>query len=136
MNCVQAKLLHGEQYLAIKGPIPTSATLVNEAKVIQVLDKGKAAAVTSRVVTKDKHSGKVIFENESTVFVRGSGGFGGPREGPNRGPATAANTLPKRAPDAVVEEKTLPIQAALYRLSGDYNPLHASDSYDRPFYHF
>jgi len=93
-----------------------------------VLDKGKAAAVTSRVVTKDKHSGKVIFENESTVFIRGSGGFGGPREGTDRGPATAANTPPKRAPDAVIEEKTLPIQAALYRLSGDYNPLHASYS--------
>ena len=125
---LQAKLLHGEQYLKIKGPIPTNATLVNEARFIQVLDKGKAAAVTTRVVTKDKQDGKIIFENESTVFIRGSGGFGGPREGPDRGPATAANTPPKRAPDAVVEEKTLPIQAALYRLSGDYNPLHASYS--------
>lgn len=93
-----------------------------------MLDKGKAAAVTSRVVTKDKHSGKVIFENESTIFIRGSGGFGGPREGLDRGAATAANIPPTRAPDAVVEEKTLPIQAALYRLSGDYNPLHASYS--------
>ena len=33
----------------------------------------------------------------------------------DRGPATAANTPPKRAPDAVVEEKTTPSQAALYR---------------------
>ena len=93
-----------------------------------MLDKGKAAAVTSRVVTKDKHTGKVIFKNESTVFIRGSGGFGGPRDGSDRGAATAANIPPKRAPDAVVEEKTLSIQAALYRLSGDYNPLHASYS--------
>jgi len=140
-NFNPTKLLHGEQYLAIKGPIPTSATLVNEARTIQVLDKGKAAAVTSRVVTKDKRSGKVIFENESTVFVRGSGGFGGHREAPDRGPATASNTPPKRAPDAVVEEKTLPIQAAMYRLSGDYNPLHvqpefaALGGFDKPILH-
>lgn len=42
----------------------------------------------------------------------------------DRGPATAANAPPKRNPDAIVEEKTLPSQAALYRLSGDLNPLH------------
>jgi hypothetical protein len=80
-NCVQAKLLHGEQYLAIKAPIPTNAELVNEARLLEVLDKGKAAAVTSIVETKDKKTGKVIFENQSTVFIRGSGGFGGKREG-------------------------------------------------------
>ena len=48
---------------------------------MEVLDKGKAAAVTTIVETKDKHSGKVIFENQSTVFIRGSGGFGGKRTG-------------------------------------------------------
>lgn len=42
----------------------------------------------------------------------------------DRGPATALNAPPKRKPDAVVEEKTTLEQAALYRLSGDYNPLH------------
>lgn len=31
---------------------------------------------------------------------------------------------PSRPPDASLSHKTLPIQAALYRLSGDYNPLH------------
>ncbi len=48
---------------------------------MEVLDKGKAAAVTVIVETKDKHSGKVIFENQSTMFIRGSGGFGGKRTG-------------------------------------------------------
>jgi multifunctional beta-oxidation protein len=80
-NYNPAKLLHGEQYLAIKGPIPTSGDLVNEAKIIEVLDKGKAASVTTVVETKDKATGKVIFENQMTVFIRGSGGFGGKREG-------------------------------------------------------
>jgi multifunctional beta-oxidation protein len=34
---------------------------------MEVLDKGKAAAVTTVVETKDKATGKVIFENQSTV---------------------------------------------------------------------
>lgn len=34
---------------------------------------------------------------------------------------------PARKPDAVVSETTLKEQAALYRLSGDYNPLHIKD---------
>lgn len=46
-----------------------------------MLDKGKAAAVTTIVETKDANSGKVIFESQSTVFVRGAGGFGGKRAG-------------------------------------------------------
>ncbi|WVR05503.1 hypothetical protein IAU60_002521 [Kwoniella sp. DSM 27419] len=123
-NFNPAKLLHGEQYLKIARPIPTSATLVNEVKLLEVLDKGKTAAVTTRVVTKDKGSGEVVFENESTIILRGSGGFGGKKTGSDRGAATAVNTPPKRQPDATLEEKTTLEQAALYRLSGDYNPLH------------
>ncbi|MED6286723.1 hypothetical protein CHARACLAT_009090, partial [Characodon lateralis] len=36
---------------------------------------------------------------------------------------------PKRAPDAVVIESTTRDQAALYRLSGDWNPLHIDPSF-------
>lgn len=108
-------------------------------RLLEVLDKGKAAAVTTIIETKDVNSGKVIFENQSTVFIRGAGGFGGKRTGkgiacadepyfdsgsfwtskrlhiPDRGAATAPNNPPKRAPDAIVEEKTSTSQAALYR---------------------
>ncbi|KAG9074843.1 hypothetical protein FS749_013540, partial [Ceratobasidium sp. UAMH 11750] len=140
-NFNPTKLLHGEQYLAIKGPIPTSGTLVNKVRLLEVLDKGKAAAVTVAVDTVDKATGQLVFENQSTVFLRGSGGFGGKKKGSDRGAATAANTPPKRAPDAVVEEKTDERQAALYRLSGDLNPLHiepefaAGGGFDKPILH-
>src|SRR5580658_8182244 len=50
-------------------------------RLMEVLDKGKAAAVTTIVETRDKLSGKLIFENQSTFFVRGAGGFGGKRVG-------------------------------------------------------
>jgi len=140
-NYNPAKLVHGEQYLSIKASIPTSGELVNEARLMEVLDKGKAAAVTTIVETRDKHTGQLMFENQSTVFIRGAGGFGGKRVGKDRGAATSPNTPPKRQPDAVMEEKTSASQAALYRLSGDSNPLHilpefaAIGGFDRPILH-
>lgn len=140
-NFNPAKLLHGEQYLSLKAPIPTSGNLVSEARLMEVLDKGKAAAVTSIVETRDKDTGELIFENQSTVFIRGAGGFGGRRVGKDRGAASAVNAPPKRAPDATLEEQTSPSQAALYRLSGDSNPLHilpefaAIGGFDQPILH-
>ena len=125
-------LLHGEQYLEIrKFPIPTSAKLVSYPKLIEVVDKGNAAILFSGTTTKDANTGEDVFYNESAVFVRGSGGFGGPSKGTDRGPATAAYKPPQRAPDNVVEEKTSPDQAALYRLSGDRNPLHIDPEFSK-----
>ncbi|KAG2188495.1 hypothetical protein INT44_001249 [Umbelopsis vinacea] len=120
-------LLHGEQFLSLKKPIPTSGQFKSKAKVIDILDKGKGASVVLGVTTTDE-SGEVLFENEFTLFIRGIGGFGGPKKGSDRGAATAANAPPNRKPDAVVTEKTNEDQAALYRLSGDFNPLHIDPS--------
>lgn len=114
-------LLHGEQFLEILTyPIPTNATLVSSAELVEVVDKGNAAIVKSQITTTNKHTGQPVFRNEMTVFIRGSGGFGGQKKPGDRGAATAANKVPGREPDAVVEEKTTEEQAVLYRLSGDY----------------
>ncbi|TGZ82576.1 NAD(P)-binding protein [Ascodesmis nigricans] len=124
-------LLHGEQYLEIKKyPIPTSGTLTSYPALVEVADKGAAAVVVTRSETKDS-KGDVVFVNESTIFIRGSGSFGGPKSVPDRGAATAANKPPARAPDVVVEEKTTEDQAALYRLSGDRNPLHIDPEFSK-----
>ena len=114
-------LLHGEQYLEIrKWPLPTSGRLTSRARLLEVVDKGSAAIVKNGVTTVLADTGEEVFYNEMTVFLRGSGGFDGPKRGKDRGAATAANTPPKRAPDVVVEETTTKEQAAVYRLSGDY----------------
>lgn len=123
-------LLHGEQYLEIrKFPIPTAAKTLSYSRLIEVQDKGKAGLIVTGVTTKDAKTGEDLFYNESTVFVRGAGGFGGNKNGADRGPATKIYNPPKRAPDAVVEEKTTPDQAALYRLTGDRNPLHIDPAF-------
>ena len=125
-------LLHGEQYLEIrKFPIPTSAKLVTYPKLLEVVDKGNAAVLFNSTTTKDAKTGEDVFYNESAVFVRGSGGFGGPSKGQDRGRSTASYKPPQRTPDNVIEEKTSPDQAALYRLSGDRNPLHIDPDFSK-----
>ncbi|KAK0511284.1 hypothetical protein JMJ35_005857 [Cladonia borealis] len=125
-------LLHGEQYLEIrKFPIPTAATLVSYPKLVEVVDKGKSAIMVSGTTTKNAATGEDVFYNESSAFIRGSGGFGGPSKGTDRGAATAVHQPPKRQPDAVIEEATTEEQAALYRLNGDRNPLHVDPEFSK-----
>ncbi|KAF2399008.1 peroxisomal hydratase-dehydrogenase-epimerase [Trichodelitschia bisporula] len=122
-------LLHGEQYLELKSwPIPTSGTLLTTTKLVEVVDKANAAVVR-RAATTTTDEGKPLFYSESAAFIRGSGNFGGSRNASDRGPATAANKPPARAPDAVVSETTPTNLAAIYRLSGDRNPLHIDSAF-------
>ncbi|KAF9211191.1 hypothetical protein CPC16_012145 [Podila verticillata] len=133
-------LLHGEQYLEIIKPFPTHGKLTSTPYVVDILDKGKGCVVTIGVKTTDEN-GEDICVNEFTMFIRGSGNFGGKKEGTDRGAATAVNQVPSRKPDHVVQEKTSEDQAALYRLSGDWNPLHidpdmaAVGGFDVPILH-
>ncbi len=114
-------VVHGEQRLAIHKPLPPSATVVNSERVLGVYDKGKdkgAIILVERTIA-DKASGDKLATLVSTIFARGDGGFGGPKEG-----APEPHVLPTRAPDLVHECDTRPDQAFLYALSGDRNPLH------------
>lgn len=134
-------LLHGEQYTRLMSPIPTSGKLVSTPRVVEVLDKGKAASVCLGITTTDAATGKVVAENEFTLFIRGSGGFGGPKTTTRTGASVAENKPPARPADFIVSEKTSEDQAALYRLSGDSNPLHIDPSFaavggfDKPILH-
>jgi acyl dehydratase len=128
-------LLHGEQYMEIrKHPVPTAGKLTTYPRVANIYDKGKGALIELEAETKDE-AGDVVYYNVFGTFIRGEGGFGG-----EKGPA-AGNVPPERAPDKVVEMKTLPQQALIYRLSGDINPLHADPNfasmagYEKPILH-
>jgi acyl dehydratase len=118
-------VLHGEQRIELYGPIPTSGTLTTTPTVTAIYDKGKGALVVTETETLDA-KGKRLFKNVFGAFARGEGGFGG-----DRGPSGPRNAPPEREPDGVVEMKTQPHQALLYRLSGDMNPLHADPGFAR-----
>ncbi|XP_032435474.1 peroxisomal multifunctional enzyme type 2 [Xiphophorus hellerii] len=113
------QVLHGEQYLELYKPLPTAGTLTSETTVADILDKGSGAVILLDVNTYN--GDKLVCYNQFSVFVVGAGRFGGKRSSDK---SKAPLPAPKRAPDAVVIESTTRDQAALYRLSGDWNPLH------------
>ncbi|XP_053154341.1 peroxisomal multifunctional enzyme type 2 [Hemicordylus capensis] len=119
LNIDFTKVLHGEQYLELYKPLPTSGTLTSETSIADILDKGSGAVILLDVNT---YSGKdLVCYNQFSVFVVGAGGFGGRRSSEK---AKVTLNPPKRPPDAVLSDVTTVDQAALYRLSGDWNPLH------------
>jgi 3-hydroxyacyl-CoA dehydrogenase/3a,7a,12a-trihydroxy-5b-cholest-24-enoyl-CoA hydratase len=128
-------LLHGEQRIEIRKPFPPKGSVTTTGKIRNIWDKGSGAVVVIDAETTDE-KGDVLCVNTFGAFLRGEGGFGG-----ERGPSGPRNVPPERAPDAVVEMATLPQQAAIYRLSGDRNPLHIDPNfakmagYDRPILH-
>jgi acyl dehydratase len=115
-------VLHGEQGLTLHRPLRPSGTLVGKMSIDEIVDKGaeKGALIYSRRDLHDQQSGELVCSLTSTSFCRGEGGFGGPT-----GPTRAPHELPSRAPDLTRDLRTLPQAALIYRLSGDYNPLHA-----------
>ncbi|KAM4869109.1 peroxisomal multifunctional enzyme type 2 isoform X2 [Urocitellus parryii] len=119
-----AQVLHGEQYLELYKPLPTSGKLKCEAVVADVLDKGSGAVILMDVYS---YSGKeLICYNQFSLFLVGSGGFGGKRTSEK---LKVALDVPSRSPDAVLRDTTSLNQAALYRLSGDWNPLHIDPNF-------
>jgi 3-hydroxyacyl-CoA dehydrogenase/3a,7a,12a-trihydroxy-5b-cholest-24-enoyl-CoA hydratase len=122
------RILHGEQLTEVLRPLPPHATLRHKAKIKDIFDKGKGAVVVTEINSEDAETGELLIKNEVTMFVRGAGGWGG-----DRGPSSDVNVAPDRAPDATITEKTADNQALLYRLSGDWNPLHADPSFAQAF---
>eukprot|EP00258_Populus_trichocarpa_P040394 XP_024456413.1 enoyl-CoA hydratase 2, peroxisomal isoform X1 [Populus trichocarpa] len=138
-------LLHGQQYIQIYKPFPSSASLINKVSLAGLHDKGKAAILELETKSYEKQSGELLCMNRSTIYLRGAGGFSNsshPYSYSNY-PVNqaAAPKIPKSQPFAVFEDCTQPSQALLYRLSGDYNPLHSDPmiaevaGFSRPILH-
>lgn len=120
-------VLHGEQYTEVFLPLPPKAKLKHVMRVKAAYDKAPNAVIVFATETFDEHGNKLAY-NEISSFVRGIGGWGG-----ERGPSGEVNAPPTRAPDATLEEHVDPNQALLYRLSGDWNPLHADPAFAQAF---
>ncbi|KAI8805324.1 HotDog domain-containing protein [Cladochytrium replicatum] len=117
------KLLHGDQYIELLGELPKEATLVTKTHVSGVYDAGKGL-VLERVTTMETETGTPLVKMIATSYIFGLGGFGGPK----RPKPIYAVEAPKRTPDYVKVDQISPSAAILYRLSGDYNPLHVDPS--------
>lgn len=120
-----ARLVHGEHRIVLHSPIPVKGRLLTIAWVEAIYDKGTGALAVVKAETANE-AGEPMFENTFSVFIRGEGGYGG-----DRGPGGRKHIPPDIEPDFCVEMRTDVDQAALYRLSGDYNPLHIDPHFAR-----
>jgi len=132
------KILHGEQSLTIHSPLPAEGTVLGQTRLVDIIDKGadKGALLYSEREITDKATGTRLATVASTTFARADGGFGGAN-----GPVRPVHKLPERAPDHVHDFQTSLRNALIYRLSGDFNPLHADPDvargagFERPILH-
>jgi acyl dehydratase len=115
------RLLNAGQDLLLEGPLPVEGSVSTELCIDAVWDKGREkGAIMESTRTLLDSTGAKLAHIRQTHFLRGNGGFGGPPQ-----PTSVETALPPdRPPDHVVELPTRPEQALVYRLSGDFNPLH------------
>ncbi len=112
-------VVHGGQQIRLFKPFAPAGRLTTIGRVASASDLKRMAQVVFATETRDE-AGALVCETEWTIMYLLDGGFGGAPP-----PKSVRVRAPERAPDWVVEEKTSVDQALLYRLSGDYNPLHA-----------
>jgi acyl dehydratase len=131
-------VVHGEQALAVHAPLTPDTPMRCVTRVTGVEDKGvgKGALVHWRRELADAESGGPVATLDSTLFCRKDGGFGGTRRSRPQPPP-----WPEGAPTTVVERDISARAALIYRLSGDFNPLHADPKlaveagFDQPILH-
>ena len=135
LNLPFAKGLHGEQYTVMYRPLPPKAKLKHTMRLKAAIDKGKSSVSILAIETTDEH-GTPLYYNEVTAFYPAV-----PGAGLERVASEEINVAPDRAPDAVLADATEVNQALLYRLCGDWNPMHvdpdyaAKAGYEKPFLH-
>ncbi|KAG6333401.1 hypothetical protein ID866_5683 [Astraeus odoratus] len=119
------RVVHGTQSIEVLRDLPS--------------ESGPGWKLSTRVVGVHENKSGIIIERESllsdpkdTVYARlysSSFFLGSKANGEKFSEVIAGAPQPKpvpkdRKPDWVVRDKTTPEQALIYRLSGDYNPLH------------
>eukprot|EP00510_Aplanochytrium_minuta_P003213 CAMPEP_0184021430 /NCGR_PEP_ID=MMETSP0954-20121128/9928_1 /TAXON_ID=627963 /ORGANISM="Aplanochytrium sp, Strain PBS07" /LENGTH=265 /DNA_ID=CAMNT_0026303457 /DNA_START=46 /DNA_END=840 /DNA_ORIENTATION=- len=99
------------------------ADLICKSRLIGVHKRGSGASVETEALIQDQ-SGKTLYKITSGAFLVGAKNF------KDSGITNSEKvTIPSRAPDSVVEVPTSKTQAHIYRLSGDYNPLHIAQDF-------
>lgn len=130
-------VLHGEQKIILHKPIPPSGTVYTTVACDSIYDKGDKGALINITFETRNSKEDLLFENKAVLVDRSAGDFGG-----DRGPKTAPIDPPEEVEPEFREAYAIPPdQAALYRLSGDKNPLHIDPGiankvgFDRPILH-
>lgn len=120
-------MLHMENELIQHNPLdPRGGRLYYETVMERLYDKGPGQGA-KMVIRTDVFNefGTLLYENHDSLFSRADGGWGGEM------PPKNLNDMPDRQPD--FEEVVTPprTQPYLYRLTGDFFPMHADPAFAR-----
>ena len=131
----RGRSLHGEQQIRLHVPIPVEADTVTRGFIAGVKDLGSSALVDIETETLTM-AGEPLFGTRFGIVLRGAGDHGGIKASSQQ-----VQSPPSRTPDVHLSVRTSRRQAAIYRLSGDRNPLHLDPEaalaagFDRPILH-
>lgn len=137
------RAVHGEHSLHMHAALPPAGRLRGETQVTDIIDKGKdkgALLIFQRDLFDDE-TGQMIASIEQRTLCRGDGGFALAEVTKNAKVASAPVVSPADVPSAVVDLRSLPQAALIYRLCADMNPLHVDPQvaraagFERPILH-
>jgi acyl dehydratase len=123
IGCDRSGMVHHSQEVNLFKALRPDARLRVKGRVAGLYDLKRMAISVFSIDAYDEDD-DLIVRGEVTLLLRNDGGFGGARP-----PKTERVILPERAPDFEIRDQVAPTQALLYRLSGDYNPLHADPEF-------
>ena len=121
-----SQVLHAEQRLQLHRPLPATADLLLNKRVVDVFDRGptRGAIFLFEVDGRFAKDDTALFTLGATAVARADGGFGGPS-----GTGPKPYRVPRREPDLRCDSRTRIDQSLLFRLNGDRNPLHADPQF-------
>lgn len=135
IGCDRSGMLHRSQEMELLKPLRPTGSFRIRGRVDGLYDLKRVATAVLIIDAYDERD-ELVVRGTVTLLLLKDGGFGG--QPPPRKPRVS---LPKRSPDFETRDPIAPTQALLYRLNGDYNPLHADPAFarragfDRPILH-
>jgi len=134
--------IDAERYLEVLKPLPIEGEVTVRSRLIGVHPKGKGNGFVEDESTVSDDNGDTCIRMVHGSFRRGVKELGDiePFEGAGE-TYSAKIVVPERDPDVTVSTHIPDNQAHIYRLSGDYNPLHIDPEaarfggFDEPILH-
>ena len=117
--------IDAERFIAQLAPLPLAGTVQARSRLLAVQPRGKGAAFVEFETEVQDDAGRSCVRIVTGVFRRGVAALGDIAPFTGAGTSQSARLpVPERAADLTVAARIGANQAQLYRLSGDYNPLH------------
>jgi acyl dehydratase len=114
-----AAVVHAEQSVELSRELPVEGELEGRTRVTHLVDQGVERGALLYSERQIRCGGQMIAVLRQTHMLRREGGFGSSMRKPIA-PMPVSNGKPAH----LVDQSTRPEQALLYRLNGDFNPIH------------